>query len=304
LKIIATAVVVSIVGIGILLGLRELRRYIPKKPGLVRQITTARIDINRPPWMPVELAGEIARQIGPIPGSRLSRLDLAKEVYERAVAHPMIRSLKPVVRMQTDDPRVDRIVVRCEFRQPIAKVAAAGGYAIVDAEGVRLPAKMAPMWVRPDGSDGRREYFLDTPNQPTSDSRRVHYVLIQGVRAQLPPVGKSWLGDDLRDAIRLTRMIYAKTWANEITVINVENHNSRLSRTEPEIVMHAQNGWSRPTVIKFGRFPAADGSELFAIPPERRMQYIDRYVSEHGGKLTGFNTYLDLRYDYLHVSID
>ena len=46
------------------------------------------------------------------------------------------------------------------------------------------------------------------------------------------------------------------------------------------------------------------GGGDYVVSPERKLSYIDQYVARNGGRLAGINTYLDLRYDQLHVSIN
>ena len=93
-----------------------------------------------------------------------------------------------------------------------------------------------------------------------------------------------------------------KPYANQITVVDVRNYGSRISPDEPQLRMYAQVGGGGVTDIRFGHFSAGRGGD-YNVAQTRKMSYLDDYVSRQKGRLAGVHSYLDLRYDELHVSL-
>lgn len=309
-KVALTAGIVAVVGVTIILGLRLQQRVRNLKHQMAAAVASTqpqparqvRIQINCPPWMPVELARSVASSLAPKPRMNLDRDQLAQDVYEHALNHPLIRSVEPVRRVPGPQPQIDVVLVQAQFRRPVARVAGPGGYVYVDSQGVRLPVDMIPAWVQP-GTDGQRdEYFLNVGGRrPTAQCRAIHYILVNGVQEPMPAVGQAWAGDDLAEGIRLVELVSARGWANQIVSVDVRNYARRLDPESPELVMMAQLGQSKPTLIRFGRFPRAD--EPFMVPTERKLAYLDSFAQRHEGVIAGFNDWLDLRYDKLHASM-
>ena len=134
-------------------------------------------------------------------------------------------------------------------------------------------------------------------------ARRIHYVVIDGVRTPPPSPGGKWIADDLAAGVQLVQLVRRRRYYAQITVVDVRNHAQRITRNEPELRLFAQIGRGRPTDIRFGRFPAPGGGD-YVVSPRRKMSYLDRYAAGHAGRLAGINSYLDLRFDELHVSIN
>jgi hypothetical protein len=310
-KVVLTGAIVLAVGVPVVLGLKALarKRMVGKVVSAVRTaggenlVSQIRIQLNRPAWMPVELARSIAASLAPAPRMSFARARLAQEVYDRACSHPLIRQVEPVRRLPGDNPQTDVVVVQAQFRRPVGRVAGPGGYVYVDSEGVRLPVDMIPAWVRPGAGGGKSEYYLSAGgHRPTPDCRAIHYILINGAQAAMPAVGQAWEGQDVRDGIRLVELASSHPWANQVVTIDVHNHQRRADPNAPEIILIAQRGQSKPTLIRFGRFPRDD--EPFMIPTDRKLAYLDAYAQRHDGSIAGFNDWLDLRYDKLHVSLE
>jgi hypothetical protein len=298
-----TASIVLAVGVVVVLGLRMLERRTVRSPGTDNRLTEAQIQINRHWWMPQELARSIAWSLRPPTQMSIDREHLAQEVYDRALSHPMVRSVEPVRLQRTSNPRKDLVVVKAAFRRPVARVAGPQGYAYVDGEGVRLPVDMIPAWVRP-GRDGKDEYFLNVGGRrPTPDCRAIHYILINGVASPVPAVGHKWEGQDLADGIRLVELISSHPWANQVTSVDVRNHGRAVGTDEAQIAMVAQRGQSKVTTIRFGRFPL-DEEASYMVPTDRKLAYLDEYAQRHDGSIAGLNDWLDLRYDRLHASLE
>jgi len=295
-------------GIGAVSGMKTLQKrviekhYAGAKGAVVVRVTSV------PNWMPASLAQDITDAITP-PEASLADSELAAKVYRLAHANPMIRDATRVeVR-----PNVNRpggvVEVDLEFRRPFARVRTDADYIYVDAEGVRLPVTQVPMYVlslQDRGTGAVRQICYqalgEIPEPWRASARRIHYVTIDGVRKPPPPPGWKWPAKDLDAGLRLIELISTRPYYSQITVIDVRNHACRITRNEPELRMYAQIGRGRPTDIRFGRFPEP-GSDV-VVSPQRKVWYLNDYAATHGGRLAGINTYLDLRYDNLHVSVN
>jgi TusA-related sulfurtransferase len=132
---------------------------------------------------------------------------------------------------------------------------------------------------------------------------RLHYLDVQGVVCPPPEIGRRWEAPDLDEGLRLVELVMDRDFANQITAVDVRNYNGRISSVEPHLRMYAQIGRGPATDIRWGRFPTPDGTD-YVVSPQRKMQYLEGYAADHGGRLAGFNRYLDLRFGELHVSIN
>lgn len=280
---------------------RVLNGEVATVPGEMRVKLAA-----RPDWMPESLAARIAATFLP-PSPRYYDQELTERVRRRAEANPWVRRVIRVEKYPTDDPQVATVEVEAEFRMPFAAAPAEAALAYVDAEGVRLPAEQVPKWAsksrtRP-GDAPETTFYLSRDDAPPGRAlSRVHYVVIGGLAAPSPPVGQRWEGDDLAAGLRLIALISGRPYAWQITAVDVRNYDGRVSRSEPHLRMYAQQGRSRRTDIRFGRFRAPEGD--YNVSPARKLSYLDEYVDDHGGRLAGMNRYIDLQYDELHVSIN
>jgi len=304
-KAVAWVAAVVIVAVAAALGFsalegRVLTGSIGTGPTAVRIVLS-----DRPAWMPGPLAAQLTAWLAR-GGLDYYNKRLTAAVFDRAKANPWVRQVIRVTKRRSDDPRVAVVEVQAVFRMPVAKIYTPTGYAYVDAEGVRLPAGQVPQWASADqstpGVSGRTYYLRRCDVPPRQRAWRIHYILIDGVQAPPPPVGARWPGEDLAAGLRLIALIAAKPYAYQISAVDVRNYGGRLLDDQPHLRMYAQLGRSRPTDIRFGRFPRFDGD--YNVSPERKISYLDEYAADHGGRLAGINRYLDLRYDELHVSVN
>lgn len=293
-----------VVGVCMVLGLVAMEHNVLARP--IGSSMQVRVEIaNAPAWMPGMLQRHIEASLAPAP---LATYDpqLPQRVYVRAQANAWIRSIQSVRRCESDSPNIALLQLRASFRKPVARIRTSGAFDYLDIEGVRLPASQAPRWVGVVvGSDGKaRQVCFATTDEvpPRMKVRPVHYTTIDGVRTPEPPIGKVWPGADLAAGLKLLALISDRPYANQITLVDVRNHDGRISRHEPHLRLYAQVGAGKATDIKFGRFPRPRGD--FAISPTRKVSYLDEYVARNGGRLAGLNSYLDLQYGNLHVSID
>jgi len=305
----AWVVVAGLFASGIIVGMQALQGRVLRKRYQGRRGRAGVRLAHRPAWMPESLAREIARDLTPSKAN-LADTELAKRVYERARANPWVREVRRAqVRPHANRPG-GTVETDLVFRRAIARVRTARQYVYVDADGYRLPVGQVPMWVVTlydrHGAIVRQVSYLTRAEAPPAwraAARRIHYVVLDGVANSPPPPGWRWTGDDLAAGLRLVDLVRRRPYHGQVTLIDVRNHAGRISRNEPELRLYAQIGRGRPTDIRFGRFPAPGGGD-YVISPQRKLSYLDEYVAAHGGKLAGLNSYLDLRFDELHVSIN
>jgi hypothetical protein len=258
-----------------------------------------------PQWMPAALARALANDLTP-PQANLSDPRLTEKVAELAAQHPWVRKVEQVaVRVLADGRGI--VDLSAAYRRPVARVRHKGELVFVGDDGHVLPSEQVPQYVVSfaDGKGGyaRQISFVapgDVRKQWQPSARRIHYVVIEGVKTDPPQPGWKWDAPDLLDGLRLVELVRTKPYLAQIATIDVRNHANRISRSEPELRVLAQVGRGKTTEIRFGRFPIGNGD--FVVSPERKMSYLDAYVADHGGKLAGFHDYLDLRFDHLHLS--
>jgi len=261
-----------------------------------------------PAWMPASLARYVTEMITP-QRANLSDPDLARKVYDLAVNNPLVRRANRVeVRPNAKGPG-GVVEADLEFRQPFARVRCGADDLYVDKEGFCLPAALVPMYVLSLQDKQTRavrqvcyQALGEVPEAWRSAARPIHYVTIDGVQKSPPPPGWKWPAEDLDAGLKLIELISTRPYYAQITVVDVRNHAGRISRNEPELRMYAQVGTGRPTDIRFGRFPK-QGSD-WVVSPQQKMWNLDDYATNHNGLLAGINSYLDLRYGNLHVSLN
>lgn len=258
-----------------------------------------------PNWMPATLVKSLAADLTP-PQANLSDPHLTEKVAELASQHPWVRKVDQVAIRVLSDGRGE-IELAAEFRRPVARVRHGSEMVFVDTEGCVLPSEQVPQYVVSfaDGKGGYSQQFSyvapgDVRKQWQNSARRIHYITIDGVKTAPPQPGWKWEAADLADGVRLVELVRSKPCHAQITTVDVRNFANRISRSEPELRMLAQVGRGKVTEIRFGRFPVGNGD--FVVSPERKMSYLDVYITDHNGKLAGIHDYLDLRYDHLHLS--
>ena len=292
----------AILAAGAVAGMKAMERRVLQSASAAPPVAVRVALVDYPDWMPPSLVRQIAASMLP-PHASFHDAALTSRVFTRASASPWVREATRVVKRMQDSAGV--IEICASYRKPLAKVRAGDRYEFVDRDGVRLPADEAPQWISLDSA--RTAVFIDRSEAPPDRQvARIHYVVIDGVdlaACPVPEVGRQWAAGDLRQGLKLVELVCSRPYANQVTAVDVRNHAGRISRREPYLRMYAQVGAGRATDIRFGRFPVPDGAD-YVVSPERKMSYLDAYVAEHNGRLAGLNSYLDLRHDELHVSIN
>lgn len=154
---------------------------------------------DAPTWMgealSARLRGLVAAEIHgqPLDGNALAR---AVGVLRHS---PWVETVHRVERRSLDE-----VVVRADYRRPVAMVETRDGYHLVDAFAVRLPGVYHP-----------------------SHRRQLHLPLIVGLRTAQPLVGEVWADDTLRAGLALRRVLAQTTILQEIASIDVSHHDER-----------------------------------------------------------------------------
>lgn len=273
-RYIAYLVLSAVVLAGAGYGLLTLRQQILGTQPYSQRL--ARVELEtRPAWLRPEITDSVVASLQTVAANRsVFEPTLARDVYDKAVANPWIKSVQRVVK-DADGT----IHVRAEFRQAYALVSSekAEQRVVVDAQGYVLP--VPEQWIRPGA-----------------------LLTVVGVETAPPEPGKHWDAPDLADGLRLLGMIKDRSYAQEITAIDVRNFDKRISSYESELRLHAQVGQEEPTQILFGKFPAADGLD-YVLSPQEKLDHLDAVVQALGGKLSGVRRVIDIRYDKPHVSL-
>ncbi|HUS46592.1 MAG TPA: hypothetical protein VM098_00620 [Phycisphaerae bacterium] len=294
-KVLACLVVLA----GCVWGMAELEKRVLGHPG--RGPVAARVQLCAlPDWMPAPIAEGIARSVLP-EDADLNDRQLTEKAYKSLSANPWVRKVLRVEKRLTADPHVGVLEVDAEYRKPVARVPLRGArsYAYVSDDAYRLPDAV-PHWVAwvptRDGQSGKWTYFLQRNDMPpiaaTGKAWEVHYMTITGVAHDAPEVGQRWEGGDIVAGLRLVGLLWDRQYVLQIAEVRVAN----ASKPDPELTILArQKARSPETVILFGRFPNPEGD--WVVPPDRKLQNLDRYVRAGKGTLAGLAQSIDLQTD-------
>ncbi len=293
-------VMISAAAVGVAAGMSAMERSVLHRRASAGAVRYHLELLDIPAWMPPSLRQYVLAGVTP---NRVAFEDegLCRDVYQLAAKNPWVAAVQEVCRVRLG-PLRGVVRVRASYRRPTAKVSYQNRIYFVDAEGVVLPYEQVPRWEAWDG-DIRRCYMTRDSVPHTLKPRRKHYILIEGVQTVPPVASQVWDADDLATGLRLIKLLSTRRYADQVTVVDVRNHARKISETEPELRMYAQQARGRPTDIRFGRFPHPDGGD-WVISPDQKMKYLDDYVSDQGGRLAGVHRYIDVRYDELRLSLN
>ncbi len=292
------AVACVIVAAGFGLNVLE-RRVLAGKAHAAPKVSVLAI-VNTPEWMPKTLADHIEASVLPAEANYYDE-SLTDTIWRNAAASPWVKRVISVEKkVSPDDPLRAIVELTAEFRMPVARATSRHGWCYVDAEGYRLPEAGVPQWAKlrrdASGNSVGAEYYLGGNDVAhLADVSRIHYIIVDGVEGYPPAVGEKWNQADLASGLKLVSLISTKPhYAYQITTVDVRNFSGRIAHSEPHLRMYAQVGQSRPTDIRFGRFPRPGGD--YVVSPQRKLSYLDKYVADFGS-LAGHNSYIELRYD-------
>ncbi|MCE5325046.1 MAG: hypothetical protein LLG01_01390 [Planctomycetaceae bacterium] len=293
--------VVAVAALGV--GMQVLQTYVHRQD-VARAVELQVSLADKPAWMPRVLADQIASELA----GNLDGLagGASAVIYKRAARNPWVATISHVVARPSTDGKTCQVEVVATYRQPKARVQTEREYAFVAADGTRLPPQQVPRYrvARPlPNGKTQVDYYIGLSDVPPHvEGKPIYYITIYGCKVAAPAVGEKWPGQDMSDGLRLVELMEKRSYADQITIIDVRNYGGRIDGRAPHLRMWAQVGRGRATDIRFGQFPRYEGDYL--VPPERKLAQLDEFVRTHAGQLAGTRAYLDLRYDQLHASLN
>lgn len=276
LSMLATVVLMSLL-IGSALGLRRLQTYVLSHPEYGKNRSQVQL-ADKPAWMPASLEQEIISELIEGEGDHPATFDptVARTIAISAQQCPWVKSLHEVSvqRLASADSRYSKgvVLVRAEYRQPVALASCGDREEYIDDSGVVLPRSQVPT-----------DRF---------------YPHISGVVAAPPEPGRRWESPDLSAGLMMVSRLRREAYFNEITTIDVNNYDNRRNLSEPAIVLKAEANGSI-TDIRFGRLPI-DDLAVGEPSTERKLGYLSSFYRKNGS-LVGLR-WLELRRDTLYVS--
>ena len=257
--------------------------------------------LEAPPcYVPSTVSRKIAATSLP-PNVDFDDPQLCEKVSRIVLNNPIVRKVCEVKKIRmTDNCRIGKIYIKAEYRQPYAIVENdAGNKYYVDKEGYRLATENAAKYY---SRLQKTSYVSFEEIPPRSDARRIHYIIIDGVKGLPPKVNEKWDAPDLVDGLRLVKLFRTRKYGDQITKVDVRNFNNRVSKCDPALCLTAYDKGRDgiETSIRFGRFPR---KRDWVVRPEVKMQNLDEYVHENDGQLAGIHEWIELFHDDLHYPV-
>jgi hypothetical protein len=222
-------VLIGGITVGVAVGLEVLR--VGLRAGQRQMVSPDAVQIADKPAPPVPPAVHTRLQQDTGQGEQFDLCEpgLLKQLAGHYAAQPWVRR---VVRVQRVFP--DRVIVRLEYRRPLAFVAQGRHqYYWVDEDGVRLP-----------GVYSRDEVY-----------GRVRQMVIGGVAEPPPEPGRPWVGADLAAGLRLVRRLGRHVARNQLDAISVANYGGRINPGESHLILLTPDN----THVLWGNAPGEEG---------------------------------------------
>ncbi len=273
---------------GLVWGFQELGASVATHPDYV--VSRDELELAAgPSWMtPAMLAELDLRTLDPEFPATFSLLDPAVcarlaaayarspwvERVERVVKHDP-RFAARAQRAAADDPEADpprALEVQLVFRRPLAFVERAGGLALVDEKGVRLPGTYREPRLRPVGA--------------TED---LSLLVITGVRSAPPEPGRRWDDATVEAGVKVARGLAPRRARFDLAKIDVSNVGYRQDSQRSEVAVYT----SRGTEIRWGKAPTRQAALLEEKTVGEKVGFLD-YVYQRFGGLDGRFEYIDV----------
>lgn len=188
---------------------------------------------------------------------------------------PWVREVRSVRRVFGQGPG-DVLEIDCDFRSPIALVKWENYYWLIDADGVLLPEQYT-------ASDVRKVMY--------DKSGQICLRILEGVATAPPESGRKWQGSDLAAGIDLAKLLYGKTYTNEVERIDITNFAGRKDPREAQLVcitrFNTEVRWGRPVFAK---------DYFVEVSPAQKLQYMEKIVQQFG-RVDARHSAVDLRFD-------
>ena len=250
------------------------RRYVEQKLVIAKQPPKVMLK-NRPVWMSDFLADQIARVARPAVAHSAFDHQLLVDTVEMLRANPWIREVKQVRRAFANQPG-DTLEVDCEYRAPVALVHWKDYYWLVDGDGVKLPEAF--------GQE-------NLPRIMFGQNKQMNIRVIEGVRQAPPESGAKWVGEDLRAGLELVKLLYGRTYAEEIEKVDVTNYALRVNSRGPQLVLGTRYG----TQVWWGQ-PINSADFFVELTPAQKLACMESIVREYG-RVDNKCRWVDIRFD-------
>ncbi|NQU76083.1 MAG: hypothetical protein HQ546_07220 [Planctomycetes bacterium] len=265
------------------LGLWVLRDYVSRQPVYAQNV--ARIELaDKPAWMSESLAQDICWQLRSAKSSENETFDrnLAPAVSAAAIRCPWVRKLHEVAVVRTPADSSDTafragvILVRAEWRRPVAIGVWGGHEEVVDEYGVVLP------W--------EQSCSLGAGGLPR----------IVGLAGKSPEIGRASSAEDLMTGLKVVELLREKPYYAEIIAVDVDNIDQRRNLRDSAIRLLATADGDL-TEIRFGDLPPESQLPIGEPSTQRKIGYLDGWYRRNNHRLAGPN-YLDLRSQELRLA--
>ena len=252
LRVLLAAAAVVIAVLGWRWSEQSLRRYASVHRSV--PVESASVELSpRPSWMSDMLADDLR--------SLVAR-EVDADPMDTAGLHRAARALQnsPWVRQvwQINRPAGSRVIVRAEYRRPVALIEVTDGYRLVDGQGVCLPGLYL-------------KHQIDSVRLP---------VLI-GVTGRTPRAGKKWSDSAVGSGLALVRLIEVEPYIDQVRAIDL---GRRDTRGRMRLAMCTRDGG----VVRWGLPPGQEQSiEPSAATKKQRLVeiYRRRGSIDGGGKV-------------------
>jgi hypothetical protein len=261
-------------------GLFFDRRYVEHKLVFSKQPPTVVLK-NRPVWMSDFLAEQIIKTARPAGAHSAFDHELLVSTVAMLKANPWIREVKQVRRGYGQQPG-DVLEVDCEYRAPVALVKWQNYFWLVDGDGVKLPEVFSA---------------ADVPHILKGQDKRVNIRVIEGVAHAPPETGAKWTGADLHAGLELVKLLFGRTYAEEVEKVDVSNFGGRQSLKAAQLVLvtryNTQVRWGEPITVSPDDFAPE-------VPPAQKLAFMQAIVEEKG-RVDGKYDWVDIRFDSVGI---
>jgi hypothetical protein len=230
---------------------------------------------NCPAWMSQFLAEQIINVARPNGIHSSFDHEMLVDTVRILRDNPWVKSVKQVRRVYGKKPG-DTLEIDCEYRTPVALVHWGEYYWLVDSEGVKLPEAYSKEQV---------------PKIVMGRDNRVNIRVIEGVQAPPPHPGVKWAGADLAAGIDMVKLLFGRSYTEEITRVDVANFAGRKDRKEAKIVLRTK----RDTEIRWGE-PINSTDFVVEVSPTQKLTQLEAAYIRYG-HVDGNHSWIDVRLD-------
>jgi hypothetical protein len=275
-RIILNVLALLALGAGGAVGYRFVKRYVAQK--LTFPVDAPKVVLkNRPVWMSDFLAEQIIASVRPATGLSAFDQQMLIDTYDLLKHNPWVKDVRQVRRAYGQKPG-DTIEIDCGYRAPIALVRYGDVYALVDAEGTKLPELFNASQV---------------PSIMFGQDGRMNIRVIEGVVRPPPDPGRRWISGDLTAGLEMVQLLNGKPYAEQIQIVRVNNFEGRLDKKEAELVLVTREH----TEVRWGRAPGANGA-FAEMPWHVKLKYMEQIVEKYH-RVDGGHTAVDIRYEHV-----